>query len=363
MISNNYFLKSDNTYLQTNKGSNANNNSVQNAETSKTFANVPLGAYSDRLLSKQNFTSLPKAIKGSSPEVAEQLKSLNGTLNEKLAQAKDIILTDLGLPPELLKLKDEDCGPGAYAMSSPARGIIKFNKALCQKPNSQFSDDAVLCILRHEIDHMVVFTKMYKKLGAEKFDEIIQNNDYLKTLPPEERVVNHKFYQEMSKYVDVSDFDAKPYMDAFNNYNKGVDIAGIDYSNYRLFTMITKNFDNELENSARNVQYALEGQMGVTTLKDFYSMIDNTKALKSSLSDFLSKNPSLKDGEDTVEVLFDYLYNKSAAEIGLEDKTQNWGKILTHAESKVPSISKNDIEEARKYRTEKLSLNEKSGTK
>lgn len=354
MISNNYFLKSGNAYLQTVKVVKANDNSTQSAESSKNFASVPLGAYSDRLVFRQNFTSEPQMIKGSSPEVAKQLKGLNGTLDEKLAKAKDIILTDMGLPPELLQLKDEDCGPGAYAMCSPARGIIKFNKALCQQPNSQFADDAVLCILRHEIDHMVVFTKTYKTLGAEKFDEMIQNNDYLKTLPPEERVVNHEFYQEMSKYVDATDFDAKPYVDAFNNYNKGVDSTGIDYSNFRLFTMITKNFDNALENSARDKQFALEEQMGVTTLKDFYSMIEHTKALKAKLGDFVSQNPSLKTGDDTVELLFDYLYHKSVAETGLEDKTQNWGKILTHAEGKVQSITQNEIKDAQKFRAEKM---------
>lgn len=354
MINNNYCFNCNNASLQTYKIAKANNNAVQSEEPSKSYANVPLGAYRDRLLSMQNFTSQQKTVKGSSPEVASQLKGLSGSLDEKLAQAKDIILTDLGLNSDLVKLVNEDCGPGAYAMCSPARGIIKFNKALCQQANSQFSDDAVLCILRHEIDHTVVFTKIYKKLGAEKFEEMIQNNDYLKTLPPAERVVNHEFYREMSNYFDVSDFDAKPYINAFNNYNKGVDNTGIDYSNCRLFTMITKNFDNELENSARDKQYALEEQMGVTTLKDFYSMIDNTKALKAQLSEFLSKNPTLKDGEDTEEVLFDYLYKQSAAEMKLEDKTQNWGKILTYAESKVSSISKNDLEEAQKFRAEKI---------
>lgn len=357
MINNNYFLKNDNSYLKFNKVEKTNDDSAQRAESSRTFASVPLGAYSDRLLSKQSFASLPQAVKGSSPEVASQLKSLNGILDQKLVQAKDIIMADLGLNPSLLKLVDEDCGPGGYAMSSPARGVVKFNKALCQQPNSQFSDEAVLCILRHEIDHTVVFSKIYKKIGAEKFEEMIQNNDYLKTLSPAERVVNHEFYQEMSKHFDVSDFNEKPYIEAFNNYNKGVDSTGIDYSNCRLFTYITKNFDNELENSARTAQYALEEQMGVTTLKDFYSMIDNTKALKAKLGELLSQKPTLKDGEDTAEVLFDYLYKQSAAETGLEDKTQNWGEIVAHAESKVQSISQNDVDEARKFRAEKMAKN------
>lgn len=354
MINNNYFLQShSNVCFQANKVSKTNNNQVQNVESHKAFASVPLGAYNDRLIS---FTSSPQYAKGSTVEVAQKLKALSGPLDEKLAKAKDIILSDLGLPPELLNLKDGDCGPGAYAQFLIAPGEIKFNKAMCQQGNSQFSDDAVLCILRHELDHMVVFTRLYKTLGGEKFEELwnkaAQTIPALKDMPTEEKVVNHQFYKEMSKYVEpLSKADTKKYSDALINYDK-TDPTGIEYSNYRKFTFITNNFNNELENSARDVQYQLEDQMGVTTLKDFYSMIDNTKALKAKLAEALKQNPSLNKGDDTVELLFDYLYHKSAAETGLDDKPQNWGKIVAKAQGKVQSICANDIEEARKYREE-----------
>lgn len=346
--------------LHTIKNIQMNNMQNQNFESSNQYSSSPLQAFQDKLIARPRFSPSSNIIKENSQNIARQLKNQTGTLDQKLAKAKDIILTDLGLNPNLLKLVDEDCGPGVYAMSSPTRGIIKFNKKLCQQPNSQFSDNAVLCILRHEIDHVVVFTKIYKQIGSENFEKLIQSNDYLKTLPPEERVINHKFYQEMSNYIDISDFDAKPYIEGFNNYNKGVDNTGINYSNFRLFTMITKNFDNELENSARKVQYALEEQMGVTTLKDFYSMIDNTKALKTKISDYLVKNPLLKDGDDTEEILFDYLYHKSAVELELEDKTQNWGKIIKNAENKVQFITKTNIIDARKYSEEKLASSKNS---
>lgn len=350
MISNNYFLPNNNIYYQTKQISQISNNLMPNTEQKINFVNFPLGLYNNRLI-----YSFPKYIKGSSPEVVQKLKGLNGSLDQKLAQAKDIILTDLGLNPDLLKLIDKDCGPNAYAAYSPANGLIGYSKAMCQKQNSQFSDDAVLCILRHEIDHMIVFTKLYKVLGAEGFERLIQNNDLMKKLSSDERVVNHNFYQNMSKYVDTSDFNTQKYIDAFNNINKNADPTGINYSNYRLFTYITDNFNNELENSARNVQYELEDKMGVTTLKDFYLMIEHTKSLKGKLTEFITQNPSYNNGDDTVEILFDYLYNKSAVETGLEDKTKNWGKILANAETKIQSISKDNLEEARKYRADKLS--------
>lgn len=360
IINNNYCLQSNNNYCKIYKNSQIDANSLPNNRGKIAFTSLPLGLYNDRLISKQNFTSSTEYHKGSSPEVAQKLKKLNGSLDQKLAQAKNIILGDLGLNPDLLKLVDKDCGPDAYAGYSPANGVIGYSKAMCQKQNSQFSDDAVICILRHEIDHMVVCAKIYKVLGPEGFDKFIQNNYYMKQLPPKERIVNYDFYKEISQYLDVSDFNAQPYIDAFNNYNKGVEQTGTNYSNCRLFTFITNNFDNELEISARKVQYELEEQMGVTTLKDFYSMIEHTKKLKDKISDFIYQNPTYNVGNDTVEILFDYLYHKSSVEMGLKDTTKNWGNILANAETKVQSISKHDIEEARKYRSNKLMSNNNS---
>lgn len=365
MINSNYYLLGNVISFQSNKEQKA-NSQASSLEYSNAYACVPLYAYRDKLISLQTFTSSDKNgnnVKGSNADVAQKLKALNAPLDKKLAKAKDIILTDLGLPCGLLVLVDRDCGPGAYAGYSPTTGVIAYNKALCQKKDSQFSDDAVLCILRHEIDHMVVFTKLYKTLGPDGFEKLMQNSELIKQLPPEQRVVNHKFYQEMSKYVDkLSDSDTKKYADAITNYNKNADSTGIEYSNYRKFTFITNNFDNELENSARNVQYQLEEQMGVTTLKDFYSMIDHTKALKTKLKQFINQNPSLNNCDDSVEMLFDYLYHKSSVEAGFEDKTQNWGRILTNAEGKVNTITQADIENARKYRAERLAASKNNPT-
>lgn len=357
MINTNYFLQNNNTYYKINKNSDTKDNLLPDREAKIAFTSLPLGLYNNRLISRQNFTSSTSSTeydKGSSPEVAKKLKNLNGSLDQKLVQAKDIILEDLGLNPDLVKLIDTDCGPNAYAVYGAANGVIGYSKAVCQK-QMQFSDDAIICFLRHEIDHMVVFVKIYKVLGPEGFDKFIQNNDYMKQAPPEERVVNHHFYQQMAQYLDVSDFNAQKYIDAFNNYKKGVDKTGTDYSKCRLFTSM--NGSDELEDSADKAEFELEKQMGVTTLKDFYSMIEHTKILKDKISDFISQNPIYNVGNDTVEILFDYLYHKSAVETGLEDMLKNWGNILANAETKVQSISKRDIEEAYKYRSSKLMSN------
>ena len=261
--------------------------------------------------------------KGSTPYVAKQLKALDGTLDEKLPKAKDIILKDMGLPDSIVECVDKDLGGGGYAAYSAPLGKIMFDKEFCRKPDSEFSDDAIMCILRHEIDHLEVFVKLYKKMGGDEFEKFVLNSEILSgSLPKEERKVNHEFYSEMSKYVNVDNFDADKYINAINNYYHG---GSLGDSHYKNFTIITKNFDNALEDSAREKQYELEKLMGVTTLRDFYSMIDETKNLISEI-----KAKGISD-EKTMQETFDNLYNQALQTTGMEDKTQNWGKLIKAA--------------------------------
>lgn len=258
--------------------------------------------------------------KGSTPYVANQLKLLGGTLDEKLPKAKDIILKDMGLPSDLVECVDNDLKGSGYAAYSAPLGKIMYDKKFCQKPDSEFSDEAIMCILRHELDHMEVFVKLYKKLGGEEFEKLVEIL-YRKS-PEGMQKINHDFYKEMSKYVDIDNFDADKYVSAIKNYYDG---GALGDSHYKNFSIITKNFDNALEDSAREKQYELEGLMGVTTLKDFYLMIDETKKLKSEI-----KSKGISD-ENKIQQAFDDLYTQAVKTTGLEDKTQNWGKIIKEA--------------------------------
>lgn len=254
--------------------------------------------------------------KGSTPQVARQLKSLEGDLDDKLLSAKEIILNDMGLPSELVECVDEDLKGTGYAAYSAPLGKVLFDKKFCQKPDAEFSDDAIMCILRHELDHMEVFTKLYKKLGSEEFEKLLPVL-YGKDMPK----VNHEFYKEMSKYVSVEDFDSDKFINAIKNYSGGV--LGDSY--YNNFMIIIKNFDNALEDSAREKQYELESLMNVTTLKDFYSMIDETKKLTAEL-----KLKGITD-EQVMQETFDNLYKQAMKSTGLKDKTQNWAKLIIEA--------------------------------
>ena len=252
--------------------------------------------------------------KGSTPYVAKQLKALHGTLDEKLTSAKDIILKDMGLPSDLVECVDQDCS--GYAAYSAPLGKVLINKKRCQNFDASFSDEAVMCILRHELDHLEVFAKLYKAIDGEEFEKLLPalyGNDMPK--------VNHEFYKEMSKHVNIDNFDANKYVDALNNYYK----ASLGTSHYKNFTGISKNFSNALEKSAQDKQYELESLMGVSTIKDFYSMIDETKKLTSEI-----KTKGITD-EQAIEDKFNSLFAEALKSTGLEDKTQNWSKIIKEA--------------------------------
>lgn len=258
--------------------------------------------------------------KGSTPNVAKQLKALKGTLGDKIPKAKDIILKDMGLPSDLVECVDLDLGGKGYAAYIMTRGKVVFDKKFCNRADSEFSDEAVMCILRHELDHMEVFAKLYKKLGKEGFEKAISG--MIKEMPENMRDINYDFYEEMSKHVNVDNFDADKFVYAIKNYYND---ASLDDLPYKKFTGITKNFDNALEDSARDKQYELENLMGVTTLKDFYSMIDETKKLTSEI-----KAKGITD-EKAIEDKFNNLFAEATKSTGLEDKTQNWGKIIKEA--------------------------------
>lgn len=267
-------------------------------------------------------SQIKKYSKGATPFVAYQLKSLNGALDEKILKAKDIILKDMGLPIDLVECVDEDLNGSGYAAFSPALGQVIFDKKACKNPNAQFSDNAVLCILRHELDHLEVFVKLYKKLGKDEFEKLVLGSEFLVgMLPIEKRKINHELYSKMAEYVNVDDFNSDKYVDAIKNYYPAV----LGESPYDNFTGITKNFNNALEASAQDKQYQLEQLMGVDTLKDFYSMIDETAKFQQEL-----KAKGIMS-EKELQENFDKLYTQAQKETGLENKPENWAKIIKNA--------------------------------
>ena len=245
--------------------------------------------------------------KGSTPYVAHQLKQLEGPIDKKLDKAKDIILEDMDLPNDLLVVINQNLGRSCNAVYLNHAGIILIDAQKMHGPKCQFSDEAIMCVLRHELDHMEVFTKLYKKIGKRKFEKLLN--------PPEDTSskkrpkINHGFYKRMSDYVNIDNFDADKYIDAIkNNY-----VRPLGKSYYRNFYIIARNYANLIEKSAREKQYELESLMGVTTLKDRYKTLDEAGKLTAEI-----KAKGIVD-EDKIQERFDYLYTEALKATGLEN--------------------------------------------
>jgi len=96
-------------------------------------------------------------------------------------------------------------------------------------------------------------------------------------------------------------------------------------SPYENFVGISKNFNNALEASAQDKQRKLEHLMGVKTLDNFYSAIDEAKNFEKEI-----KQKGINE-EKGVKELFDKQYAKALATTKLEDNPQNWATIIQQA--------------------------------
>ncbi len=299
-----------------------NKNAVNNAPDKQSVAFYPaFKEFSSNSLSyyASQVLNYPK---GTTPNVALQLKALNGSLDEKILKAKDIILKDMNFPSDLAQCIDDDLAGSGYAAFSPALGSVVIDKKACQSPNAQFSDNEILCILRHELDHLEVFTKLYKKLGSDEFEKLVLGCEFLVSmLPPDKRKINHELYSKLAQYVNVDNFNSDKYVDAIKNYYPVV----LGNSPYENFMGISKNFNNALEASAQDKQRKLEHLMGVKTLDNFYFAIDEAKKFEKEI-----KQKGINE-EKEIKELFDKQYASALETTKLEDKPQNWAAIIQQA--------------------------------
>ena len=168
------------------------------------------------------FTHVDKSL---SPKLLKSLAAAgkgNINLTMKVAKMKDVLLRAMGYKhPEELKIVFRSKGsPMSY---SPELGQIVIT-------NGQYSVEYFIAALRHELEHMDQFVKIYKTKGKDVFLKslihLFQKNNPNKTKPDIEKVrnsFNSKFYEIMAKDVSVEDFDAEKYYRAMLGYKGSSD--------------------------------------------------------------------------------------------------------------------------------------------
>ena len=142
---------------------------------------------------------------------------------------KDELLKAMGYKhPDLLKLFFVARGdnPAAYM---PIDGVIKIRE-------DSLDEEEIISILRHELEHFNQDMKIYKAVGKEKFCEanlnILRQKYSDVTMANVKAMFNEHFYETMSKYACIKNFDSEKYYKALWKYPIQSDSFSINYKYY-----------------------------------------------------------------------------------------------------------------------------------
>ena len=185
-----------------------------------------------------HFTHVDRSL---NPEFLKGLLKIEGkNPEETYTLIKDEMLKAMGYKhPDSLGLLEVSGGLSAY---HPAGGHLYMN--LSEVANKK----QIIALIRHELDHMDKYVKMYKAKGKDAFAKIILGSDKKNYNPITIEVIlknlNTKFYETMSKDVSIEGFDAEKYYRDMLDYQR---IGKSLESKY-------KYYNSELEKDAYAVQ-------------------------------------------------------------------------------------------------------------
>ena len=204
------------------------------------------------------------------PAFLNQLKSIPLDGIERFNEIKNMLLRQMGYSnPEIVK-----------TVPSPLEEVASFNPANCKI----FVNDKIaylpiveqIAVLRHELDHLDKFVKMYKALGEEEFSKTIRGfmPENLQQEKAFKRYFASKTYQKMSNDVSLEGFDVQKYYNALKNYSLDDDT---------LFDR-RKYYDNPLEESAYAIESKIRAKLGTSSITSRDMYLNNLEYLHESLS-------------------------------------------------------------------------------
>lgn len=229
------------------------------------------------------------------PELLEDLLMVKGTQTEKAMQIKDKFLRALGYKhPELVK-------EGNF-IGNMDFSINFLDGTLSVTTKKEFTIRQLIPCIRHEVDHIDKFAKLVKSEGIEKTKNALIEDKFGKSF-------DHNFWLKMSEDADITNFDAKKYLDALRNYSFKTTMGAKDNTPYRHFCSYYKYCDNEFEKSAYQYQKKLLKYYG----EDDIVMPDIAKErfgkIKKLIESYIEKNKSEPipnfSGESTFDILSD----------------------------------------------------------
>ena len=218
------------------------------------------------------------------------LKIGNENINvlPKYTKIKDEMLRAMGYRhPEKLKLVyDEDEMAASYEAT---QGKLCISDKTMNMPIPMF-----IATLRHELEHLDQFLKIYKTMGEKAFlDAMIsiaqKANPELN--PSEINInLNKNFYEIMSKDADTTNFDAKKYYKAMCEY------TGFSYDASKAY----KYYNNLLEKEAYSAERKILSSLGEDPVVSADEFPYNYKTLVKLMND---NGVTLQDQDNILQVL------------------------------------------------------------
>ena len=242
------------------------------------------------------------------PKLLEELRSVTGTPKEKITTIKDKMLKAMGYSePELLVIEDFP-----FSDNICVAGINYFKGKFYVSPRciDGFSNENLIAITRHELDHVDKFAKMVKVFGIEKVEQMLPYT-----------IDNKDFWLKISKDANIEGFDANKYLNALKEYGP---LMPCNSEHVVVHVInVNKYCTNPIEESAYCVQKKIEVFFGIKepTLYDMYG--PSITKINNKLVELQKTNPNEFNGLGNFEQLYAFgllLFDKSGI---TAIKTQN----------------------------------------
>ena len=233
--------------------------------------------------------SSKRTDKSLSPKFLKSLVEIykkNISLLQKATIIKDEVLKAMGYKhPEILKIVPAE--PEQFCSSYEAtQGVLCFSEDVP-------SIEIFIASLRHEVEHMDQFVKIYKTKGEKAMLNAFLNIAKLNNMDcPKSIIINNAFYDIMSKDVSAEGFDSEKYYKAMSKY--------VNFD----FARPSKKFkyhNNLLEKDAYNVERKVLKALG----KDPITTADYFPKNYKTLLKLMNKNGIPSKYHDNVLLVLD----------------------------------------------------------
>ncbi len=243
-----------------------------------------------------------------SKKAVQEISALGDTFNPEAV--KNILARDMGINPSLIELKADNflgkCGDGSFDIIS---GIISYKSGIntVKSNNIRFA-----ALLRHELEHVQQYAKLYKMLGADEFEQLLRFE--VPDLP--KNVLNREFYDKMAKKINTEGFNAAKFIEQLKKPNTS-NLLQETKSSYQALQNQHIYASDPFEIDAYRVQRQVERAFGINSgIK-----VENSGKLLVAIDRKLNRIIERGKIEGTKNTLYDTISDTATLELNPEMKS------------------------------------------